>query len=111
MSTLYKILGQLAPAITNEEVLYTVPANTWSEFYVYWCEDGNAAATFRISISAAGGATASKDYILYDFACIAYGGDKIGPLFAQGGNVVRVYASTADMNFTATGKEYIVTGA
>ena len=111
MGTRYLIFGQAAPAITTETELFTVGANEWAEFYIYYCEEGGAAATFRISISAAGGATASKDYIRYDYACSAYGGDKIGPLFAQGGYEVNVYASTADMNFTATGKKYIVTGA
>jgi len=111
MGTRYVILGQAAPAATTETELFTVGASEWVEFYIYYCEEGNAAAMIRISISAAGGATASKDYIRYNYPLSAYGADEVGPLYAQGGYEINVYASTADCNFTATGKKYIITGA
>ena len=104
-----KILGQAAPAITTETVLYTLPANTWAIFHVYACEENSAAAAYRVSISLAGAATSSKDYIRYDYPISQAGAHQIGPLCAQGGSVVRVYASTADMNFTASGTEIINT--
>ena len=104
-----KVLGQVAPAITNEEVLYTVPANAWSVFHIYVCEENTGAAAYRISISLAAAATSSKDYIRYDYAITQADAHQVGPLCAQGGAVVRVYASTADVNFTATGTEIINT--
>jgi hypothetical protein len=62
-----KVLGQLAPSATTETDLYIVPASTETIISsLVVCNRGAVAATFRISISVGGGATANKDYLYYD---------------------------------------------
>lgn len=107
MASTYKSLGQVAPLATTETVLYTVPANTQaisSSFTV--CNRGAAATTFRMSHSVGGGATANKDYRYYDLAIPANDTfiATIG-MTLSAGDVVRVYAGTANLSFNLDGKE------
>lgn len=108
MATIYKILGQSAPAATTETDLYTVPAskNTIISSLTVANRSATAASTFRISTSAAGGATANKDYLAYDIL-VAPGGIvifTIGITLATT-DKLRVFASTADLSFNAYGTE------
>jgi hypothetical protein len=73
------------------------------------CNRGASAATFRVSISVGGGATANKDYIYYDLTIAAYDSfllDSLLGLNLSATDVVRVYASSADMSFNLSGEEY-----
>jgi hypothetical protein len=107
MATNYKVLGQSAPSATTETDLYTVPAAT--ETIVSTLVVANRAATdatFRVSISVNGAATATKDYIAYDLSC---GGNGINAftfgLTIDATDKVRVYASSANLSFSLFGSE------
>lgn len=107
MPTIYKILGQSAPAATTEVDLYTVPASTNAIISsVVVANRGTAAGTFRIYVSAAGAATANANYLVYD--------NNLNPkdtvaltlgITLAATDELRVYASSADFSFNAFGSE------
>lgn len=107
MATAYKVLGQAAPAATTETDLYTVPASTQTVASTITVANRSATdATFRLSVSVAGAATATKDYIAYD---LSIGGNGFVS-FTIGATMnatdkVRVYASTANLSFAVFGSE------
>jgi hypothetical protein len=103
----YKILGQLSPSATTETVLYTVPAGTstvCSSLSI--CNRGTTQTTFRISISAAGAATANKDYLYYDVTLA--GNDTfiatIGVTLATT-DKIKVYSGNTNLSFQLFGTE------
>jgi hypothetical protein len=108
MPTTYKVLGQQAPAATTATDLYTVPAATQAvvSSVIVCNRSSSATATFRISASVAGAVTANKDYIYYDLILgqndtfIATIGLTLGAT-----DKIRIYASTANLSFTAVGSE------
>lgn len=106
-TTTYKILGQAAPNATTETDLYTVPAATETIVSTI-CVANRASsdATIRISVSANGAATATKDYIAYDLGLPASGilTFTLG-LTIDATDKIRVYASTANVSFSAFGTE------
>lgn len=108
MATFYKILGQSAPAATTETDLYTVPASRSAivSSLTVANRSATAAATFRISTSAAGAATATKDYLAYDITLAPSGIVvlTLGVTLATT-DKVRVYSSTANLSFNAYGTE------
>ena len=107
MATTLKVLGQAAPAATTETDLYTVPGSTTAVVSTMTVANRAAtSATFRISTSVAGGATANKDYVAYDTALS--GNETIA--FTIGVTLgatdkLRVYASSANLSFAAYGQE------
>jgi len=105
-----KMLGQAAPAATTETDLYTVPASTSAEVTSLWITERNGvAATFRISVSVGGGATATKDYLAYNVAIGANASLELlqgAKLMVTATDKIRVFASTADLSFSASGLEY-----
>lgn len=106
MALTYKVLGQSAPLITTETDLYTVPALTEAvTSSVIICNRG-AVGTFRVSVSVGGGATANTDYIYYDLILAANDTfiATVGITLATT-DVVRVYASTADLSFSLYGSQ------
>lgn len=107
MPTVYKILGQAAPAATTPTVLYTVPTGIQAICSSLIVNNRSGIqGSFRVSISQAGAATANKDYIYYDL--LIAGNDTfiatIGVTLGSG-DVVRVYSSTANMSFSIYGSE------
>jgi glucose-6-phosphate dehydrogenase assembly protein OpcA len=107
MATSYKVLGQAAPSATTETTLYTCPAATQTIVSTLVVANRSSSdATFRVSISVNGAATASKDYIAYDVSC---GGNGINAftfgLTCDASDVIRVYASSADLSFSLFGSE------
>ena len=107
MATIYKILGQSAPAATTEVDLYTVPAATDAVVStVTVCNRGTASGTFRIYVSPAGAATADANYLVYDASLDAKGfiAFTLG-ITLDATDELRVYASTADFSFNAFGTE------
>jgi hypothetical protein len=103
----YKVLGQVAPSATTETNLYTVPAAT--ETVVSTLVVANRAATlatYRISVSVNGAATATKDYLIYDTTI--NGNSTVAltlGITIDSTDVIRVYASTGDLSFNAFGSE------
>ena len=107
MATAYKIIGQSAPAATTETDLYTVPAATETIVSTIVVANRSATdATFRISIAPNGAATANSHYIAYDLSC---GGNGINAftfgITLDATDKIRVYASSADLTFSAFGTE------
>ena len=108
MATTYKVLGQQAPGATTATDLYTVPGATQAvvSSIIVCNRSSSATATFRISASVAGLATAPKEYIYYDLIIgqndtfIATIGLTLGAT-----DKIRIYASTANLSFTAVGSE------
>lgn len=107
MGLSYKILGQSAPAATTATDLYTVPAATETVVSTITVANRSAtSATFRISVSDNGAATATKDYLYYDTALTgnSTGAFTLG-ITVNASDVIRVYASTANLSFNAFGSE------
>lgn len=107
MPTNYKILGQLATSATTSQTFYTVPSSTQTVVSsIVVTNRDSSAATYRISAASAGAALATSQYIAYD---VTVGGNDstiitIGATLAAG-DIIRVYASTANLNFIAFGSE------
>lgn len=108
MATTYKVLGQVAPSATTETDLYTCPSatNAIISSLTVANRSSTAAATFRISVSVTGGATANKDFIAYDIT-IAPSGIVVltSGLTLAATDKIRVYASTANLSINAYGTE------
>jgi hypothetical protein len=107
MPTAYKVLGQSAPAATTATTLYTVPAATETVISTIAVANRSAtAATFRIAIRPNGATLANEHYVAFD-APIS-GNDSlfitVGAT-ADATDVVTVYASLANLSFTAFGSE------
>lgn len=106
-TTSYKVLGQSAPAATTETDLYTVPASTETIVSSIVVANRNSAdATFRLSVSVDGAATASQDYLAYD-TTIPGNGQYTATLgiTINATDKIRVYASSANLSFSAFGSE------
>lgn len=103
----YKVLGQTAPNATTETTLYTVPASTETIISTIMVANRAAtSATFRINVSVNGAATSNKEYLAYDvtingnsFIALTLG------ITVDATDVIRVYASSANLSFTAFGSE------
>jgi len=107
MATIYKTLGQAAPAATTSTDLYTVPAATSAILSTIVVTNRSATdATFRISQSLAGAVLANKDYIVYDATVPGSGFITLtlGITMATT-DKLRVYASTANLSFNVFGTE------
>lgn len=108
MPTAYKVLGQLNPAASNEENLYTVPASTQAVVSsIAITNQAATSATFRIAIRpSADSTTAAKHYLVYGTTVGA--NDTvvltIGVTMATG-DKIRVIGSTATLSFSAYGSE------
>ena len=107
MPTIYKTLGQAAPAATTSADLYTVPASTSTIVSTIVISNRAATpATFRLSQSLTGAALTDKDYLAYDTAIPGNGFVTLtlGITMATT-DKLRVYASTANLSFNAFGTE------
>jgi hypothetical protein len=107
MATVYKVLGQLEPSATTETTLYTVPASTeavCSTLSV--CNKAATAGSFRVRIKINNAADDDKQFVMYDAPIAAK--DTLLLTFGAtlgAGDVVRVYASSADQSFQLFGSE------
>ena len=110
MATSYKILAQNNPSATTESTLYTAPSSTSTVVStIMICNQSSTAATYRIAVQPsadAGSSAAAKHWIVYG-ATVA-GSDAtaltLGITLATGDRI-RVYASTANISFSAFGSE------
>ena len=102
-----KVLGQVNPAATTATDLYTVPGSTQAVISTIVVANlAGTQATFRISLRVAGATASNKQYIAYDVTVPA--NDSIIltlGIALSATDVVTVYASTANLSFTATGSE------
>jgi glucose-6-phosphate dehydrogenase assembly protein OpcA len=108
MATTYKILGQAAVATSATQVdLYTVPSATEAVVSsIVVANRDSAAATYRISCAPAGASIANSQYVAFD---VTVGGSDstvltLGITLAAT-DKIRVYASNANLTFTAFGSE------
>jgi len=111
LATIYKILGQVAPAanVSGGTQLYAVPSVSGSSAVVSTivvCNRGASASTYRIAIREANAALDNKQYLAYDATVPAYTtttftlGVTLSALDA-----ITVVASTANLTFQAFGSE------
>lgn len=107
MTTIYKVLGQTAPAATTNTTLYTVPTNTSAIISTLnVCNQSTSSATFRIAIRPAGATLSNQHYLLYDTP--VPNNDSIA--FTMGitlaaSDVITVYASSSSLSFNLFGSE------
>jgi len=107
MAITYKVLGQSAPSATTATTLYTVPSSTQAVVStIAVCNRGGSSATFRVAIRPDGASLATSHYIAYDSAVTANNSTFITIGVTLGDtDVITVYASTADLTFSAFGSE------
>jgi hypothetical protein len=107
MATVYKVLGQSAPAATTAADVYTVPSLKYAVVStISVCNRGTGAATYRLSVRPNGDAQANQHYIAYDASVPA--NDTIAltlGLTANAADVFTVYASNGDLSFGVFGSE------
>jgi hypothetical protein len=102
-----KVLGQSNPAATTATTLYTVPSAKSAVISTLVVANlSTSAATYRIAVRPAGASLANTHYIAYDVALSANDSTALtlGITLATT-DVVTVYASSANINFTAFGDE------
>jgi hypothetical protein len=102
-----KVLGQLDVSATTITTLYTVPdltQTTVSSLVI--CNRSGSGITFRVSIHVAGAGADDKQFIFYDEALAATTTKTvvIGMCLNQA-DVVKVYASAANVSFNMFGVE------
>lgn len=107
MATTYKVLGQSNPSATTATTLYTVPSATEAVVSTIVIANLTAtAATFRIAIRPNGAALANSQYIAYDITVGASDSTALTlGITLDATDVITVYASTANLTFTAFGSE------
>ena len=107
MPTNYKVLGQSNPAATTATTLYTVPSATQAVVSTIVVANLTAtAATFRIAVRVAGATLANSQYVAYDITVGASDSTTITLGLTLGAaDVITVYASIANLTFSAFGSE------
>jgi glucose-6-phosphate dehydrogenase assembly protein OpcA len=107
MATNYKVLGQLAPSATTATTLYTVPSATEAVVSTIVVANRAAtAATYRIAIRPNGATLANEHYIAYDVTVGASDSTTLTlGLTLDAADVITIYASTANLSFSAFGSE------
>ena len=103
----YKVLGQSNPSATTATTLYTVPAASSTVVStISVCNQAATSGTYRIAIRPAGATLAAQHYIAYDSTVTANNSTMltIGVTLAAT-DVITVYASSANMSFSAFGSE------
>ena len=107
MATAYKTLGQLNPSATTLTTLYTVPAATSAVVStITVCNQTATAATYRIAVRPAGASIANQHYIVYGATVAASDTTALTlGITLAATDVISVYASTANLSFSAFGSE------
>lgn len=107
MATAYKVLGQSNPSATTATTLYTVPSATQAVVSTIVVANLTAtAATFRIAVRVAGATLANSQYVAYNITVGASDSTTITLGLTLGAaDVITVYASTANVTFSAFGSE------
>lgn len=107
MATAYKVLGQSAPGATTETDLYTVPSATEAIISsLVVCNRSASDVTYRIAVRPAGATLATSHYVAYDVTVGASDSTTLTlGVTLEATDVLTVYASTADLTFSAFGSE------
>lgn len=107
MATTYKVLAQLAPSATTATTLYTVGSGKSAVISTLVVANRDAtAATYRIAIRPAGATLANEHYIAYNVSVGASDSTTLTlGITLAATDVVTVYASTANLSFSAFGSE------
>ena len=102
-----KVLGQSNPSATTATTLYTVPTATEAVVSTIVIANLTAtAATFRIAVRPNGATLANSQYIAYDITVGASDSTALTlGITLDAADVLTVYASTANLTFTAFGSE------
>lgn len=106
-STAYKVIAQSNPAATTSTNMYTVGSGKAAVISTLFVANiGATDATYRVAIRPAGASLANQHYIAYDIALPAKSTDPItAGITMAATDVLTVYASTANVSFTAVGSE------
>lgn len=102
-----KVLGQSNPSAVTATTLYTVPSAKESVVSsISICNLASSSATYRIAIRPAGASLANQHYLAYDVTVGAADTTiiTVGITLATT-DVITVYASTANLAFSAFGDE------
>ena len=107
MATTYKVLGQSNPSATTATTLYTVASATQAVVSTIVIANlAASSATYRISVRPAGAAQTNAMYVAYDITVGASDSTALTLGITLGAtDVITVYASTANVSFTAFGSE------
>jgi len=107
MSDSLRVLGQLNPASSTLSTLYTVPSQTQTTTSsLIMCNSGSGNANVRVSIAVAGAADNIKQYIYYDHQVTSKESHvAVLGMTLNETDVVKVYASTANVSFNLFGVE------
>jgi hypothetical protein len=102
-----KLLANVSPSATTLTTLYTCTASEAVVSHVTVCNRDSVAVTFRLSLAPNGIADAVNQYAYYDEAIPASGTKTfVTPSFSMDLNdVLRCYASTANLTFMVWGVE------
>jgi len=108
LATTYKVLAQSNPSATTETTLYTAPSSTSTVVStISIANQAGTSGTYRIAVRpSADSSTAAKHWIVYGATVAA--SDSImltlGITLATG-DKIQIYASSANMSFSAFGSE------
>ena len=106
MPTIYKTLGQSAPAAATNTTLYTVPAATSSVCSTLAICNRSTSTTFRVAVRPAGASLANQHFIVFDNFVNQY--DTVfltlGVTLAAT-DVITVFAGAANLSFSLFGSE------
>lgn len=107
MANTYKVLAQSNPSATTATTLYTVPSATSSVIStITICNQAASAGSYRIAVRPAGATLAKQHYVAYDIAIAANDTTALTlGLTLATTDVVTIYASSADLSFSAFGSE------
>ena len=108
MPTAYKVLAQNNPSATTETTLYTVPSATQAVVSTLTiANQTGSSATYRIAVRpAADSTTTAKHWIVYGATVAANDSTMLTlGLTLATGDVVRIFASNANLSFAAFGSE------
>lgn len=107
MAVAYKILGQSAPSATTNTNVYTVPAATEAIVNtIAVCNRGASQGSYRLAVVPSGQNLDPQTYFVFDTVINA--NDTVNPditLSLSAGDVITVYASSANFSFLVSGVE------
>lgn len=107
MANVYKVLAQSNPSATTATTLYTVPSATSAVIStITVCNQAASAGSYRIAVRPAGASLSAQHYVAYDVAIAANDTTALTlGLTLATTDVVTIYASSANMSFSAFGSE------
>lgn len=106
MAEVQKILGQVNPGATTLTDLYTVPDNTSTTVSSLVACNQTTAGTFRVAVRRRGEPVEARHYLYYDTSISQNGSTAIiVGMTLSAGDIVSVYASSANQSFTLFGIE------